>query len=139
MKNLITFALIGLLCGCAKNPSLINQKLLEAHSLNVLEQPIIYPTQQPAEVTSVISVLQPGEETGWHKHMAPLHAYVMEGTSTMEFETNDGTQTRTFSKGDAYVGAANVWHNASNRTDQPVAVFVVFMGAKGLENTIRRE
>ena len=41
-------------------------------------------------------------------------------------------------KGDAWVGAADVWHNASNRTDQPVAVFVVFMGANGLENTIRR-
>ena len=138
MKQLTTFALIGLLCGCAKNPSLINQKLLQAQRLNVLEQQIIYPTQQPAEVTSVINVLQPGEETGWHKHMVPLHAYVMEGTTTMELEINGGTQTRTFSKGDAWVGAADVWHNASNKTDQPVAVFVVFMGANGLENTIRR-
>ena len=138
MKKLTTFALIGLLCGCAKNPSLINQKLLQEQRLNVLEQQIIYPTQQPAEVTSVISVLQPGEETGWHKHMVPLHAYVMEGTTTMELEINGGTQTRTFSKGDAWVGAADVWHNASNKTDQPVAVFVVFMGANGLENTIRR-
>ena len=138
MKKLTTFALIGLLCGCAKNPSLINQKLLQAQRLNVLEQQIIYPTQQPAEVTSVINVLQPGEETGWHKHMVPLHAYVMEGTTTMELEINGGTQTRTFSKGDAWVGASDVWHNASNKTDQPVAVFVVFMGANGLENTIRR-
>ena len=138
MKNIVVFALIGLIWECAKNVPFINQKLQEARSLNVLEQPIIYPTQQPAEVSSVISVLQPGEETGWHKHMAPLHAYVLEGTSTMEFETNDGTQTRNFSKGDAYVGAANVWLHASNRTDQLVAVFVVFMGAKGLENTIRR-
>ena len=138
MKKLTTFALIGLLCGCAKNPSLINQKLLQAQRLNVLEQQIIYPTQQPAEVTSVISLLQPGEETGWHKHMVPLHAYVMEGTTTMELEINGGTQTRTFSKGDAWVGAADVWHNASNRTDQSAVVFVVFMGAEGLENTIRR-
>ena len=138
MKKLTTFALIGLLCGCAENPSLINQKLLQAQRLNVLEQQIISPTQQPAEVTSVINVLQPGEETGWHKHMVPLHAYVMEGTTTMELEINGGTQTRTFSKGDAWVGAADVWHNASNKTDQPVAVFVVFMGANGLENTIRR-
>ena len=138
MKKLTTFALIGLLCGCAKNPSLINQKLLQAQRLNVLEQQIIYPTQQPAEVSSVINVLQPGEETGWHKHMVPLHAYVMEGTTTMELEINGGTQTRTFSKGDAWVGAADVWHNASNKTDQPIAVFVVFMGANGLENTIRR-
>ena len=40
--------------------------------------------------------------------------------------------------GDAWVGAADVWHNASNITDQPAVVFVVFMGAEGLENTISR-
>ena len=135
MKNIIALALIVLFCGCAKNPSLTNQKLLEAQRLNVLGQPIIYPTQQPAEVTSAIRVLLPGEETGWHNHMVPLHAYVMEGTATIEFET-DGA--RTFSKGDAWVGAADVWHNASNRTDQPAVVFVVVMGAEGLENTIMR-
>ena len=112
--------------------------MLAAQRLNVLEQPIIYPTQQPAEVTSAIRVLQPGEETGWHKHMVPLHAYVMEGTATIEFETGGGMQTRTFSKGDPWVGATDVWHNASNKTDQPAVVFVVFMGAEGLENTIRR-
>ena len=90
MTKIIALALIVLFCGCAKNPSLTNQKLLEAQRLNVLGQPIIYPTQQPAEVTSAIRVLQPGEETGWHKHMVPLHAYVMEGTSTIEFETDAG-------------------------------------------------
>ena len=138
MKKIIVLALIVLFYGCAKNPSLTDQKLLEAHRLNVLEQPIIYPTQQPAEVTSAISVLQPGEETGWHKHMVPHHAYVMEGTFTIEFETDGGMQTHTFSKGDAWVGATDVWHNTSNRTDQPAVVFVVVMGAEGLENTIMR-
>ena len=70
------------------------QKLLEAQRLNVLEQPIIYLTQKPAEVTSAFSVLHPGEETGWHKHMVPTHAYLMEGTSTIEFEV-DGDITDT--------------------------------------------
>ena len=138
MKKIIALALIVLFCGCAKNPSLTNKTLIEAQRLNVLEQPIIYPTQQPAEVTSAISVLQPGKETDWHKHMVPIHTYAIEGTYTMEFETDGGTQTRTFSKGDAWVGAADVWHNASNKTDQPAAVFVVFLGADGLENTINR-
>ena len=113
--------------------------MLEAQRINVLEQPIIYPTQQPAEVTSVIRVLQLGEETGWHKHMVPLHAYLMEGTSTIEFEVDGGiTDTHTFSKGEAWVGAADVWHNASNKTDQTAVVFVVFMGAEGLENIVNR-
>jgi len=74
MKKIIVLTLIVLFYGCAKNPSLTTQKLLKAQQLNVLEQPIIYPTQQPAEVTSAIRVLQPDEETGWHKHMVPLHS-----------------------------------------------------------------
>jgi len=138
MKKIIALALIVLSYGCAEDPSLTSQKILEAQRVNNLEQPIIYPTQQPAEVTSALSVLQPGKETGWHKHMVPIHTYVMEGTFTMEFEIDGGTQTRTFSKGDAWVAATDVWHNATNRTDQPAVVFVVFMGAEGLENTIRR-
>ena len=96
MKKIIVLALIVLFSGCAKNPALTTQKLLEAQRLNVLEQPIIYPTQQPAEVTSVIRVLQPGEETGWHKHMVPLHAYLMEGTSTIEFEVDGGITGYTY-------------------------------------------
>ena len=36
------------------------------------------------------------------------------------------------------MGAADVWHNASNKTDQPSVVFVVFMGAEGLESIINR-
>lgn len=138
MKKIIVLTLIVSFYGCAKTSTLTTQKLLEAQRLNVLEQPIIYPTQQPAEVTSVIRVLQPGEDTGWHKHMVPLHAYLMEGTSTINFEVGGGIDTHTFSKGEAWVGAADVWHNASNKTDQPAVIFVVFMGAEGLENTINR-
>jgi len=138
MKKIIVLTLIVSFYGCAKTSTLTTQKLLEAQRLNVLEQPIIYPTHQPAEVTSVIRVLQPGEETGWHKHMVPLHAYLMEGTSTINFEVDGGIDTHTFSKGEAWVGAADVWHNASNKTDQPAVIFVVFMGAEGLENTINR-
>ena len=64
MKKIIVLTLIVLFYGCAKNPSLTTQKLLEAQRLNVLEQPIVYPTQQPAEVTSVIRVLQPRRRNG---------------------------------------------------------------------------
>ena len=70
--------------------------------------------------------------------MVPHHAYIMEGTATIEFEVDGDIHTHTFSKGEAWVGAADAWHNASNKTDQPAAAFVVFMGAEGLENTINR-
>ena len=63
---------------------------------------------------------------------------LMEGTSTIEFEVDGGINTHTFSKGEAWVGAADVWHNASNKTDQPAVIFEVFMGVDGLENNINR-
>ena len=57
MKKIIVLTLIVLFYGCAKNPSLTTQELLAAQRLNVLEEPIIHLTQQPAEVTSAIRVL----------------------------------------------------------------------------------
>ena len=70
--------------------------------------------------------------------MVPLHAYVMEGTLSIDFEIDGLIQTETFSKGEAWIGAVDVWHNAFNRTNQPAAMMVVVMGADGLKNTINR-
>ena len=110
--------------------------LLSSQRFNILERPIVYPTQQPAEVSSVIRVLQPTEETGWHKHMVPLHVYILQGEMNVEY---DNSVVHTVSKGDAFVGVTDVWHNTTNTSNKPAVVFVVFMGAEGLENTINRE
>ena len=110
--------------------------LLSSQRFNILERPIVYPTQQPAEVSSVIRVLQPAEETGWHKHMVPLHAYILQGEINVEYDTS---VIHTVSKGDAFVGVTDVWHNTTNTSNKPAVVLVVFMGAEGLENTINRE
>ena len=110
--------------------------LLSSQRFNILERPIVYPTQQPAEVSSVIRVLQPAEETGWHKHMVPLHAYIFQGEMNVEY---DNSVVHTVSKGDAFVGVTDVWHNTTNTSNKPAVVFVVFMGAEGLENTINKE
>ena len=110
--------------------------LLSSQRFNILERPIVYPTQQPAEVSSVIRVLQPAEETGWHKHMVPLHAYILQGEMNVEYDTS---VIHTVSKGDAFIGVTDVWHNTTNTSNKPAVVFVVFMGAEGLENTINRE
>ena len=62
MQNIIALALIFLFCGCAKIPSLTNQKSLEAQRLNVLDQPIIYPTDKPAEVASALELFNPANK-----------------------------------------------------------------------------
>ena len=122
--------------GNIDNAELKTKLLLSSQRFNILERPIVYPTQQPAEVSSVIRVLQPAEETGWHKHMVPLHAYILQGEMNVEY---DNSVVHTVSKGDAFVGVTDVWHNTTNTSNKPAVVLVVFMGAEGLENTINRE
>ncbi len=122
--------------GNIDNAELKTKLLLSSQRFNILERPIVYPTQQPAEVSSVIRVLQPAEETGWHKHMVPLHAYILQGEMNVEYDTS---VIHTVSKGDAFVGVTDVWHNTTNTSNKPAVVLVVFMGAEGLENTINRE
>ena len=122
--------------GNIDNAELKTKLLLSSQRFNILERPIVYPTQQPAEVSSVIRVLQPAEETGWHKHMVPLHAYILQGEMNVEYDTS---VIHTVSKGDAFIGVTDVWHNTTNTSNKPAVVFVVFMGAEGLENTINRE
>ena len=122
--------------GNIDNAELKTKLLLSSQRFNILERPIVYPTQQPAEVSSVIRVLQPAEETGWHKHMVPLHAYILQGEINVEYDTS---VIHTVSKGDAFIGVTDVWHNTTNTSNKPAVVLVVFMGAEGLENTINRE
>lgn len=97
-------------------------------------QPINYLRTNLAEVTSVLVEIQPGGESGRHKHPAPPQIYVLEGTVTIEFD--DG-QRKSFSSGQAFVEVANTWHNAKNLGKQPVKMLVVFFGEKGQENLIR--
>ena len=53
--------------------------LLDAVGETILGQEFAYPDGD-TQVTASILTLQPGEETGWHHHDAPLFAYIMENT-----------------------------------------------------------
>lgn len=109
--------------------------LLDAQSLTVLDQPVRYPKKKAAQISSSILVLDPGQETGWHKYRTPMYAYILEGTLTVEY---DAGVTKEFSSGTALVDAMNVWLNGSNKTDAPVRVLVVNMGAAGIANEVQR-
>ena len=109
--------------------------LLEAQALTVLDQPVRYPKKKAAEITSEILALDPGQETGWHKYRTPLYAYVLEGTLTVEY---DAGVIKEFAAGTALIDAMNVWLNGSNRTDAPVRVLMVHLGAAGVTNSVKR-
>lgn len=111
------------------------QVLLDSQQLTVLDQPIAYPRKGSAQVSSAIVSLEPGQETGWHKHKVPMFAYVLEGTISVEY---DAGVTKEYPAGTAIMEAQGVWHNGTNKGDAPVRILTVFMGAKGSRNTVER-
>ena len=101
--------------------------LLDAQRLTVLDQPLRYPKKGAAQVSSSIVTLEPGQETGWHRHAAPMYAYVLEGGVVKDYPA-----------GTALLEAVGTWHNGTNKGTSPARVLVVNMGAKGVKNTVKR-
>ncbi|MEI8056407.1 MAG: cupin domain-containing protein [Actinomycetes bacterium] len=108
--------------------------LLTKQNTTVLGQPFTYPTEATAEVSSVIITLLPGQQTGMHRHDAPMYAYVLTGVLTVTYE---GGIVRTYRKGQAIMEAIGVPHNGQNLGDEPIRVLVVNMGATGVANSVK--
>jgi len=108
--------------------------LLTKQMTTVLGQPLAYPTQLPAEVSSSIITLLPGQQTGWHRHDAPMYAYILSGTVTV---TYDGDVTKTYRKGQAIMEAVGTRHNGVNKGEEPVRILVVNLGAQGVANSVK--
>lgn len=98
----------------------------------VLDQAIAYPEGVP-EVTGAIVTMEPGQTTGWHRHDAPLFAWVMEGEITVDYGSHG---TRRYAAGDAVLEAVDLAHDGTNTGDVPTRILVVFMGAEGVANTV---
>ena len=109
--------------------------LLDAQELTTLDQPIAYPKKGAAEVTSYLLTVEPGQETGWHKHRVPLYVHVLEGTVTVEY---DAGVVKEYPAGSTYMEAQGVWHNGTNKGDDAARFLTVYFGAKGAKNTVER-
>jgi quercetin dioxygenase-like cupin family protein len=109
--------------------------LLEAQALTTLDQPIAYPKKTPAQVTSYVTTLEPGQETGWHRHRVPLFVYVLEGSLSVEY---DAGVVKDYPAGSAYMEAEDIWHNGTNTGEDPARILTVYMGAEGAKNTVER-
>jgi len=99
----------------------------------VTGQPITYPTQAPAKITSAIVTMLPGEETGWHQHDVPMFGYILEGEVTVDY---GGKGKRVYRQGDAVMEAVDTPHNGRNSGTVPARILAVFIGATGIPNTV---
>ncbi|MGR9105296.1 MAG: cupin domain-containing protein [Gammaproteobacteria bacterium] len=113
--------------GFSATPVLTKSKTITGQALRYLN------TKSP-EVSSVLVEIQPGGESGRHKHPVSPQIYVIEGEVTIEFD--DGKRQK-FPAGKAFMEAVNTWHNAKNLGDKPLKMLVVFFGEKGQKNMIR--
>ena len=109
--------------------------LLDAQELTTLDQPLAYPKKTPAQVSSDILTLEPGQETGWHRHRVPQYVYILEGTLSVEY---DAGVVKQYAPGTAYLEAEDIWHNGTNAGEDTVRMLTVYMGAEGAKNTVER-
>jgi len=110
-------------------------QLLDAESRTLLGQRFKYPQKRRPEVSSSIVVLEPGQESGWHRHKVPTYTYVLEGAVTMEF---DNAEVRELPAGSAFIESIGTWHNVTNKGSTPARLLMVFMGADGTVSTQQR-
>lgn len=107
---------------------------LLASDRTVIGETLGYPSGS-AKVTSSIVTIQPGEETAWHKHGAPLYAYILSGEVTVDY---GGKGTKRFPAGSAFMEAMDHWHRGTNLGDRPVRILAVYLGSDQVENVIRK-
>ena len=107
--------------------------LLSKAKTTVLDQVISYPTGSQAEVSTTLLTLNEGSQTGWHRHDAPMMAYIIQGSVTV---TYDGGIVKTYSAGEAILEAVGTRHNGLSTGPGPVVILVVNMGAEGVSNTV---
>ncbi|MHA1563909.1 MAG: cupin domain-containing protein [Alphaproteobacteria bacterium] len=109
-------------------------ELLDTTTTNI-GQPLHYPGDAAPRITSLIVTLQPGEETGRHRHPVLTYGHILSG----ELEINYGEQgTKTYSAGDSLIEAIDTWHNGRNSGDELLSILVVFMGAEDTPNVERQ-
>lgn len=94
----------------------------------IIGQAIAYPAGTP-KVTAAIVVIPPGKDTGWHIHTVPLFVYVLEGEVSVDYGSKG---TKVYQPGTGFLEAENWPHNGMNKTDKPVRIFAVYMGAEGV-------
>ena len=107
---------------------------LLASDRTVIGETLAYPAGD-AKVTSSIVTIQPGEKTAWHKHGAPLYAYILAGEVTVDYGDKG---TKRFPAGSAFMEAMDHWHRGMNKGTEPARILAVYLGSDQVDNVIRK-
>jgi quercetin dioxygenase-like cupin family protein len=130
MKRLKFIFLVLLICFGANaqyNKGVVLEPVLKTDTTSI-GQKIVYPNFANDEVSIVKVTVPPGKSTGWHKHVFPVFAYVLQGTLTIEVENREAMQ---FPANSSFSEVLNTLHNGVNNGKEDVILIAFFMGEKG--------
>lgn len=97
----------------------------------VVGEVLHYPTSGPAKVTVSIVTIAPGAQTVFHRHPAPLVAYILEGEMSVDYGAKG---IKNYRKGDALIEAMDIAHRGMNAGPDVVKILAVYLGAEGTAN-----
>jgi quercetin dioxygenase-like cupin family protein len=107
------------------------QELL-ATGKTIVGEDIRYPAGDPQVTVSLITIA-PGADASFHRHPAPLVAYILEGEVTVDYGPMG---TKTYRTGDAFVEAMQLPHKGMNQGTGVAKLLAVNIGAKGTANVV---
>ena len=99
----------------------------------VVGEEVRYPTSGAPRITVSIVTVAPGADAAFHRHPAPLVAYILEGELTVDYGAKG---TRVYRQGDALVEAMDVPHRGFNPGSALVKLLAVYIGAEGTDNVV---
>ncbi|HKO82563.1 MAG TPA: cupin domain-containing protein [Chitinophagaceae bacterium] len=111
------------------------EKLLKTDTTET-GQHIDYPDIANEEVSVLKVTIPPGKSTGWHKHLFPVFAYVLQGTLTVQQE--HGKKIR-FKKNTSVAESINMYHTGINEGKEAVVLIVFYMGEKDQPVSVKKE
>jgi len=130
MKRLVFTYLALIIClgGYGQyNKGVVLETILKTDTTSI-GQKIVYPDFTNDEVSIVKVIIPPGKSTGWHKHVFPVFAYMLQGTLTVEVENHKMLQ---FPANTSFSEVINTLHNGINNGKEDVILIAFFMGEKG--------
>ena len=110
----------------------VSRKEVLATAVNLLAEPIAYPTGA-AKMTAEMVSFEPGGHTALHQHPVLSFVQVLEGELEVRVE---GHEPMRFTVGQAFVEPQNINMQAFNVADGPTKLLVVYSGTEGGKNMV---
>ena len=132
LRKILMTTLLGLFAVTGEAQTYYPVKELLTTSKTVVGEDIRYPSGSPRISVAIVTVA-PGSAASFHRHPAPLVAYILEGELTVDYGSHG---KKTFRQGEALVEAMEVPHRGVNQSEAVVKLLAIYVGAEGTDNVV---